>query len=349
MMDNRKAALGEWVESCFLALGIDLAQDWRLESVSGDASFRRYFRVTSHNLSWIAVDAPPEKENSGSFVAIAKAWEPLAIHCPVVHAADLEKGFMLLSDLGDTLYLDELDTHTVDHLYRKALVTLTHIQQCVTVQGEPLPSYDRPLLMREMALFSEWFVARLLTVGADPGIDRVLGAAFEKLTLSALEQPKVCVHRDYHSRNLMVTPEGTPGVIDFQDAVIGPITYDLVSLLRDCYIDWPDSRVDAWALDYQALAQRAGLMPKVEARTFLRWFDLMGMQRHLKAIGIFSRLKIRDLKGEYLNDIPRTFNYLLKISRRYPEFASFSALLEGEIFEAMLRSGYFPCLESGDA
>ncbi|MEH6470555.1 MAG: phosphotransferase, partial [Halopseudomonas sp.] len=287
-MDQRQQLLHNWIVSAFEQLGIDLDPDWRLQPVSGDASFRRYFRVLSHNLSWIAVDAPPEKENSQPFVDIARAWEPLEIHAPQVHLANLEQGFMLLSDLGDVLYLDRLDDQSADLLYGQAMQTLTHIQQCRTILGEPLPAYDRALLQREMELFRDWFVGQLLGLTLTTYEQKLLDSVFESLIVSALAQPQVCVHRDYHSRNLMVIDGSAPGVIDFQDAVFGPVTYDLVSLLRDCYIDWPADRVQGWALDYADLAQQAGLMESVSPQRFLGWFDRMGMQRHLKAIGIFA-------------------------------------------------------------
>jgi len=340
-MDGRRAALQAWVGVTLARLGIDLAPGWSLQAVSGDASFRRYFRVRSHNLSWIAVDAPPEKEDSHPFVAIARAWEPLEIHAPRVHAADLTAGFMLLSDLGDELYLSHLNAASADQLYHKALLTLTHIQQCRSIGGEPLPPYDAPLLQREMALFSDWFVTRLLQLNLSDAEQRVLQHAYQLLIDSALAQPQVCVHRDYHSRNLMVTADATPGVIDFQDAVWGPVTYDLVSLLRDCYIDWPDDRVRGWALEYATQAVAAQIIEPVDDAQFLRWFDLMGMQRHLKAVGIFARLLIRDGKPAYLDDIPRTFGYLLLVSGPYPELAPFRSLLATRLLPAMAASGHF--------
>ena len=341
LVDQRQQQLQHWVVTAFTQLGIDLDPDWRLETVSGDASFRRYFRVYSHNLSWIAVDAPPEKEDSHSFVDIARAWEPLEIHAPKVHLADLEQGFMLLSDLGDLLYLDRLDANSADLLYGQALQTLTHIQQCRSVLGARLPSYDRALLQREMLLFSDWFLGQQLEMHLTSYEQKLLESLFESLIVSALSQPQVCVHRDYHSRNLMVIEGSAPGVIDFQDAVMGPITYDLVSLLRDCYIAWPEPQVEAWALDYAALAQKARLMEAVSPQRFLGWFDRMGMQRHLKAIGIFSRLNIRDAKPAYLKDIPRTLNYLRQAASRYPEYAEFDSWLTQRVIPAMAVSGLF--------
>ncbi|WP_207063632.1 aminoglycoside phosphotransferase family protein [Motiliproteus sp. SC1-56] len=340
-MDKRLEALRKWVGDSLPAMGVDLAHDWTLTPVSGDASFRRYFRVHSHNLSWVAVDAPPEQEDSVPFVAIARAWEPLEIHAPRVFRADLEQGFMLLSDLGDTLYLDRLDPDSADHLYRQALVTLTHIQQCRHIQGRPLPPYDESLLRREMALFREWFLQRLLGLLLSAGEQQLLDGLFTRLVDSALEQPRVCVHRDYHSRNLMVTDDAVPGVIDFQDAVLGPVTYDLVSLLRDCYIDWPQGQVEQWALSYLDLARESGIFEPVAPERFLRWFDLMGMQRHLKAIGIFARLKLRDGKGGYLADIPRTLGYLLSVGARHPDSEAFTDFLRTRVEPVMATHGAF--------
>ncbi len=340
-MDQRQQQLQHWVVTAFTQLGIDLDPDWRLERVSGDASFRRYFRVYSHHLSWIAVDAPPEKEDSRAFVDIARAWEPLEIHAPKVHLADLQQGFMLLGDLGDLLYLDRLDAASADLLYGQAMQTLTHIQRCRSVLGERLPPYDRALLLREMLLFREWFLGQQLGMLLTRYEQKLLDALFESLIVSALSQPQVCVHRDYHSRNLMVIDAAAPGVLDFQDAVMGPITYDLVSLLRDCYIAWPESQVEAWALDYAALAQQTGLMEAVSPQRFLGWFTRMGMQRHLKAIGIFARLNIRDAKPVYLQDIPRTINYLRQAAGHCPEYHEFDSWLTQRVVPAMAVTGLF--------
>lgn len=340
-VDQRRNLLCSWIVTAFEHLGIDLDPGWHLETVSGDASFRRYFRVHSHNLSWIAVDAPPDKENSRSFVNIARAWEPLDIHVPVVHLADLEEGFMLLSDLGNLLYLQHLDADNADLLYAQAIQTLTHIQQCRTVLGDPLPDYDRAMLRREMALFREWFIGQQLGLILTSYEQELLNTVFESLINSALSQPRVCVHRDYHSRNLMLIEGSAPGVIDFQDAVMGPITYDLVSLLRDCYIAWPESRVKGWALQYASLAQQTGLMEPVSSERFLGWFERMGMQRHLKAIGIFARLNIRDAKPAYLQDIPRTLNYLCQAGRHLPEYNKFEGWLAERVIPAMAATQLF--------
>ncbi len=341
-MDRRQLGLKQWIPQSFQQLGWRLDSDWQLVPVSGDASFRRYFRVITEQGSWIAVDAPPDKEDSHPFVAIARAWESLAIHSPHVHSVDFDQGFMLLSDLGDVLYLDRLNDASADQLYGLAMDALLHIQQCQNIDGQPFPPYDRALLQREMELFRDWFIGQLLPLTLSAAEQAVIDNAFEQLIQSALAQPQVCVHRDYHSRNLMVTEQNSPGVIDFQDAVKGPVSYDLVSMLRDCYIDWPKPRVQAWALGYFERAVEAGIIEPQSESCFMRWFDLMGMQRHLKAVGIFARLNIRDGKAEYLGDIPRTLGYLIEVSADYPEFSAFNQLLCQRLLPVMVASGYFP-------
>ncbi|MEH6579602.1 MAG: phosphotransferase [Amphritea sp.] len=340
-MGQRLAELNAWVVQTFVDLNIDLAPDWQCVPVSGDASFRRYFRLLSHGMSWILMDAPPEKEDSHPFVQIARAWEPLDIHAPVIHAVDLEKGFMLLSDLGDRVYLDQLKDDTADDLYGKAFLALTRLQQCQAIEGYQLPEYNEALLQREMDLFRDWFVRDLLGVELKPGVMHLFSEVSGFLINSALEQPRVCVHRDYHSRNLMISDEQTPGVIDFQDAVIGPIAYDLVSLLRDCYVEWPDLRVYGWVDQFGQMLVDDGLLQNYDRAQFYRWFDLMGAQRHLKAVGIFARLDLRDGKAGYLEDIPRTLNYILRVAYRYDSLQTFSAWLEDVIVPAMYRCDSF--------
>ncbi|MBQ0784374.1 MAG: phosphotransferase [Amphritea sp.] len=340
-MGQRLAGLKHWVEHTFKTLNIDLAADWQCVPVSGDASFRRYFRLISHGMSWILMDAPPEKENSHPFVCIARAWEPLEIHAPIIHAVDLEQGYMLLSDLGDDLYLNELSDDSADELYGRAFSALTRLQQCHNIADHPLPTYDSALLQREMDLFRDWLVTDLLGIAIGPGVKHMFTEVSEFLINSALEQPQVCVHRDYHSRNLLVDGENTPGVIDFQDAVIGPITYDLASLLRDCYIEWPDMRVYGWVDQFGELLVNDGLLEEYDRETFYRWFDLMGAQRHLKAAGIFARLFLRDGKSGYLADIPRTLNYIIRVAARYGSLVTFSAWLQEVVVPAMYANDQF--------
>lgn len=338
-MGQRLSTLLGWIEGLQAARVIDIEKGWEILSVSGDASFRRYFRVKAGDKSWIAVDAPPEKEDSQKFVIIARSWLEQGVYVPDVVSIDLEQGFMLLSDFGDQLLLPSLNENSAGQLYELAMAELLKIQSC---DVELLPVYDSLLLQREMALFKDWFLVSLLEV--DLGVDGQEGidAAFSLLELNALEQPTVCVHRDYHSRNLMITAEHTPGVIDFQDAVKGPITYDLVSLLRDCYISWPDEQVSEWVGFFrEELFKRNLLSTDISIERFERWFDLMGMQRHLKAIGIFARLSMRDDKHRYLQDIPRTLQYVIRVSKKYPELERFNVLITEEILPAMGRVGIF--------
>lgn len=296
-----------------------------LAPASSDASFRRYWRVTHAGGSLIAMDAPPTHEDCGRFADLARRFRAIGLNTPEVHAEDTEQGFLLLSDLGDRLYLAQLTPDNADALYRDALAALAIIQRRGPLEG--LPHYDGPFLLREMALFREWFLERHLGLVLDADAAALFDAACRLLAESALEQPCVCVHRDFHSRNLMLTEPDNPGVLDFQDAVVGPLTYDLVSLLRDCYIAWPEERVTDWALGYHREAMRLGLLEDVSPERFVRWFDLMGMQRHLKACGIFARLHHRDGKPGYLGDIPRTLGYVRLVAGRYPEFAALARWL----------------------
>jgi aminoglycoside/choline kinase family phosphotransferase len=315
---DRFHALKTWVSD------LHGARNFTIEPASADASFRRYFRVDLGNTTYIAMDAPPEHEDCESFVNIDRLIESHGLHVPHIFNADLGQGFILLSDLGSAAYLDKLNTDTVDRLYGDALNALFTMQTEVPCDG--LPPYDDTLLNREMALFRDWFLQTHLGLELDAGAEAILNDTFGYLTENALAQPKVFVHRDYHSRNLMVTGHNNPGILDFQDAVSGPVTYDLVSLLRDCYVAWPDSRIYAWAAAYHRRLVQYGFLDGDYDR-FQQWFDGMGMQRHLKAIGIFSRLNHRDGKSGYLKDIPRTLGYVLNVSSHYPALESFAGLM----------------------
>ncbi len=319
--DVRTQALLRWLEA---DLGLQI-QD--IASVASDASFRRYFRVTHANGCHIVMDAPPDKENIIPFIRNAGLLQQAQIHVPAIYAQNLEQGFLLLEDLGKQCYLDCLAENNVQVLYQDALDTLFKLQSLIDVSGCELPAYDSALLLRELGIFYEWFLEMRLGVMLPVSIKQALE---ECLVESALQQPKVCVHRDFHSRNLMVLELDSPGVIDFQDAVIGPITYDLVSLLRDCYIRWPESNVDDWLNGYYQRLRHAELVDVTFAK-FKWWFDWMGIQRHLKAVGIFSRLDLRDDKPGYLADIPRTMSYITDICGRYAELDSFSAFLQRQV------------------
>lgn len=300
-------------------------QRFAIQPASEDASFRRYFRVHLGNTTYVVMDAPPQLEDSRNFVDIDKLLEAHQVHVPHIFHVDLTQGFILLSDFGSTAYLDKLDAGNVDRLYGDALFALFNIQTRVPHAG--LPLYDDTLLNREMALFHDWFLRTHLALKLDADAETTLNNTFQYLSENALAQPRVFVHRDYHSRNLMITGSNNPGILDFQDAVSGPVTYDLVSLLRDCYIAWPDSQVYAWLAAYHGRLVQHGFLDSDYAQ-FQQWFDEMGIQRHLKAIGIFSRLQHRDGKGGYLKDIPRTLGYILDTCRRYPALEPFERLMQ---------------------
>ncbi len=302
-----------------------------LEPASGDASFRRYFRVSLGDKSYIAMDAPPDKEDCRPFVTIARQLKTAGLHVPAVHAEDIEQGFLLLDDLGSTLYLDILNPGNADQLYADAIASLVQLQSKVSAGA--LPPYNRALLMQEMELFREWLLQKHLGLTLSDSGHSLLTQVFELLADSALEQPQVVVHRDYHSRNLM-RAEPNPGILDFQDAVNGPVTYDLVSLLRDCYIQWPVEQVEAWAMDYFRQAVKSGLLLSQHEDQFLQWFDLMGVQRHLKAAGIFARLNCRDGKPGYLKDIPRTLGYIESTAACYPQLDCLAQLISERVLPA---------------
>jgi aminoglycoside/choline kinase family phosphotransferase len=277
------------------------------------------------------MDAPPNKEDCGPFIAIAEAFINIGLNVPAIIEQDLQQGFLLLSDLGSQLYLNVLTEQTVDRLYGDALGALATLQGCGVKDGL-LPAYGHTLLMNEMQLFHDWLLDRHCDIKLDSAEQASLQEVFELLADNALQQPQVCVHRDYHSRNLMQVQNHNPGMLDFQDAVIGPVTYDLVSLLRDCYIAWPRERVENWVIGYHELAMQTGIMRPTDCneQQFLRWFDLMGVQRHLKAAGIFARLRHRDNKAGYMKDVPRTLGYVSEVCERYDEL-QFLGLIVGRV------------------
>ena len=297
-----------------------------LTRVCGDASFRRYFRFATkpapgaERRSLIAVDAPPEHENSQAFINIATRLSDNKLPVPKIYQYTLEAGFYVQQDFGDQLLLTLLNDHSADSLYQLAI---NYLSKMFVVTTDKLPLYDRQLLQREMRLFSDWFVRKHKNRPMDAALKNILDQTYRLLTDNALNQPQGFVHRDYHSRNLMVLDDGQLGIIDFQDAVRGPLTYDLVSLLRDCYIDWPQPKIDGWVSQYIRL-----LPNQYPAGEFMRWFDLMGIQRHLKATGIFSRLHYRDNKPAYLDNIPRALHYLIQVSAKYNELKDFNRFVK---------------------
>jgi len=327
-MSQRMSMLEDWLrQSCKLS-------DFTLKPASGDASFRRYFRLQLPNgITRIVMDAPPDNEDCRPFVQIEQHLRAVGVHVPAIYEQDMEQGFLLLEDLGDELYLDVLTEDSVERLYGDALSTLMMMQACVETAG--LPDYDAKLLMNEMALFRDWLLREHLKIALTDDEQQMLEQAFQLLTRSALEQPRVFVHRDYHSRNLLSGVAPVPGVIDFQDAVAGPITYDLASLLRDCYISWPKWLVDEWAMGYFQLCVQSGLLRDEHEGHFLRWFDLMGAQRHLKAAGIFARLNHRDGKSGYLADIPRTLGYIVQVAERQPDLMPLADFMRQKVLPGL--------------
>ena len=321
-MAERRDDLQTWAEQWLTKA------DWRcdgalsLAALSGDAGFRRYYRLNT-TPPLLAVDAPPATEDSAAFVRIANFLREQGVHTPDVLAVDLAAGFLLVEDFGDELLLDSLSADTVELLYGEALLSLLRLQQS-PFDGALARAYDGARLGAEMQLFSDWFVPQLLGYSLSAEEQTLVSDTFAQLQTAALEQPQVLVHRDFHSRNLMLREGGAPGVVDFQDAVWGPLTYDLVSLLRDCYIRWPREKVEHWALTYGDMAVDAGVMSAVPRAQFLRWFDWMGLQRHIKVLGIFARLYLRDGKTGYLKDLPLVMRYTLEVTESYPELEPFN-------------------------
>ena len=316
-MSDRSKALNDWL----VQLGYS---DYALTPASEDASFRSYLRLRMGDHSWIVMDAPPEREPCDQFIAIAEKLRAAKLSAPEVIERNSRLGFLILTDFGGSDYLSQLNPQSEGPLYADALAALLQMQ--TRIDADDLPVYDENLLTRELDLFHDWFLVKLLGIELDRAQQTLWQSIKNTLVENALEQPQRFVHRDFHSRNLMKIEQDNPGILDFQDAVKGPITYDLVSLLRDCYIDWPPIRVDQLLLDYFELARVNGLV-EVKATRFMRWFNLMGIQRHLKAIGIFSRLKIRDGKSGYLKDIPRTLGYVSQVSAEETSMAGLYSML----------------------
>jgi N-acetylmuramate 1-kinase len=283
------------------------------------------------------MDAPPERESLDAWLRVVRILAATGVHVPPVIAVDAEQGFVLIGDLGRHHYLEALAQGAdPEPLYADAIDALVRLQSGDAASVSELPLYDREHLMRELELFPEWFLSRHLALAPDDDERVVIAAAFDWLCDEALAQPTVLVHRDYHSRNLLVSPEGNPGIVDFQDAVQGPICYDLVSLLKDCYVVWPKKRVLAWLDRYREKAAAAGLDVSRDRAEFLRGFDRMGLQRHLKVLGIFARLWHRDGKSGYLGDLPRVLDYTLEVTAATPELSDFDAYLRRQVVPAFM-------------
>lgn len=335
-----EAELKQWVVAQIIVIEPEfICEEMSWKALSGDAGFRKYFRVQFNSCELLAVFSPPETENNLAFLTIAEFLLGQCVRVPKIVAHDINKGLFLIEDLGATLYLDHLDAESVDVMYGEALLEL--IQMQLSPADEAMfPLYDREKLLGEMALFPQWFVNTMLGHELTKDECSMLDRCFETLLVSADEQTQVLVHRDYHSRNLVYGQNGVPGVIDFQDAVIGPFTYDVASLLRDCYIEWPQEDVEKWLFAYGNMAADAGVMPSVSQERLLRWFDLMGLQRHIKVLGIFARLSLRDGKHAYLNDLPLVVKYVRSVSGRYEELKPFSSWLEDVLVPLIDRQSW---------
>ena len=322
-MDIRQNILSDWLtHECGF-------NTFSLQTMAGDASFRRYFRVLSQEQSWVVMDAPPDKENCVAYVAISKALRKLGLMSPEIFKADMTAGFLLITDFGDKQLLGELNPFNVSELYHEALDALAILQACKEVPGMTLPMFTATFMRQELDGFKEWFLQSYLNLSFSTHLELMLANTFDFLANEAASQPQVFMHRDYHSANLMVLPNHKMGLLDFQDAFIGPVTYDLVSLLRDCYIDWPNHLIEDLALGYK---KRIHLT--VTDELFLRWFDGMGLQRHMKALLTFSRKYKRDGNPHYLKHIPRTLQYISKASQRFQECQDFCDYLHTTILPA---------------
>jgi N-acetylmuramate 1-kinase len=318
--DPRRDALERWLP------GPLRGERFSLSPASADASFRRYWRVQlDGERTYVAMDAPPDKEDCRPFVQVARLMREAGVNAPPVHAKDLQQGFLLLGDLGTRTYLNELDAQNAGRLFGEAIDALVRWQ--LATRTGVLPPYDEALLRREMSLFPEWYIARHLGKKLSGNQEKNLQTIFALLVRSALAQPTVYVHRDYMPRNLMVC-DPNPGVLDFQDAVLGPVTYDVVSLVRDAFISWEEQQVLDWTVRYWEKAKLAGLPVDADFGEFWRAFEWMGLQRHLKVLGIFARIRYRDGKPHYLEDAPRFIAYALAVARRYRELAPLAVLLE---------------------
>ncbi len=322
-MSERIELLQYWLK------GILNTSDFELKSASEDASFRFYYRLSLDNKTFIVMDAPPQQEDCELFINITKKLHACDVNAPIIHNMNIELGFLLLSDFGNDLYLDKLNHASVNKLYSDAIKSLVCMQTRGDAKG--LNSYDESLLIREMNLFKEWLLGKHLKIELNNDQHNSIEELFDLLVTNALQQPQVFVHRDFHSRNLMLTKENNPGVIDYQDAVYGPISYDLASLLKDCYIKWPQDEINAWVDFYLDELAACDFDQGFERKEFQRWFDFMGVQRHLKASGIFARLSHRDGKHGFLKDIPRTLSYIVDLKQTYKELAPICLLIEKSI------------------
>jgi aminoglycoside/choline kinase family phosphotransferase len=315
---DRHDALAQFVKATLKA------RAFKLTPASADASFRSYWRVTEGAASWIVMDAPPQQEDVETWLDVDARLRIASVHAPEVHAVDVDQGFVLMEDLGTRTYLPELNEASADALYGAAFDALLRMQREVPVHG--LPVFDATRTIPEMELLGPWFLERHLGFTPNLGDWEIIDNAFRLIAADADEQPRRFMHRDYHSRNLLVAEVNSPAIIDFQGAMFGPITYDLASLLRDCYIAWPAERIDAWVDAYRRRLE-AEEITRLDSEQFRRWFDSIGLQRHVKVLGLFCRLWYRDGKAGYLADLPRVLDYVLGVARLYPALLDFADLI----------------------
>ncbi|NQY62845.1 MAG: phosphotransferase [Alteromonadaceae bacterium] len=339
-MDNlRFQLLKRWLCDRFSVDSLELTP------ITGDAGFRCYSRFSIENETFIAVDAPGDKSNNQGFLAIQAAFLKKGLSVPKILAKDLQQGFFCLSDFGDQLFSDTLTSSTMNHQYKRAIDLLPLISSVQVDDSYDLPLYDRQFIITELEIFVDWLLAEHLAIQLNHQDKQSLTRCFDILVESAVQQPQVFMHRDYHSRNIMMLADGDLGIIDFQDAVSGPITYDIVSLLRDCYIRWPDAEIKSLFAYFCQLMTQCHHSEKQPFKTYdlqafselkwQQWFDLMGLQRHIKAAGIFARLNYRDNKNGYLKDIPLTLAYIRDISTLYPELSFLHELVKDKVLPAL--------------
>lgn len=328
---QRQQQIADWLGQLYPG------EAYALAPASADASFRRYFRVTFTDRSLIVMDAPPQHEDCAPFLHVGELFEKAGTHVPHVLAKDLAQGFLLLSDLGHTTYLQALTTENASSLYGDAIDALIAIQ--MASRANELPPYDEALLRRELNLFPDWYIAKHLATCLTAQQQAKLEEVFTRIVANNLAQPRVYVHRDYHSRNLMYLDEGNPGILDFQDAVFGPITYDLASLFKDAYIRWEEAEIMDWLIRYWEKARKAGLPVRADFGEFYRDYELMGVQRHIKVLGIFARLSHRDSKDGYLKDMPLVMDYLRRACARYIDLKPMLNLLE-QLEPKITQEGY---------
>lgn len=319
-IEQREQQLHSWLSDL-------LGNGFRMHPITGDASFRRYYRVQCPDRTLIAMDAPPEHEDAHRFVTIANSLLQHNIPVPTIIDTHIEKGFALLSDFGDKQLLSLLSNDSVDAYYDEAMKLLYKLQQCTQLNNYTLPIYDETYLTKELNLFSEFYLKVHLNLEITHDIQVLLNETHKKIIDNLVSQPQVAMHLDYQSRNLMVLEHNQLGLIDFQDIMLGPITYDLASLLRDCYIDWPDEKVIAWLNDFYHMLSQHNAALGFSSSDFYEWFQWSTMQRHLKNLGTFSRLHHRDSRSNYLDDIPRTFNYVLRASSELAPLTQFHEFL----------------------